>query len=652
MKFPSACVLFFTPVFCATAQNAVTSVSTPGVTVPLPVPARAAPVMTPGDQGRLKPTWETQQGARTFALGIPAPRGQIVDRNGSPLAQTRVGQNLVLNFDGAGLTDDAAVLAYAHSQIRIAETITGRHISISDEFLLRYHTNRALLPLELAADLVPEEIERFKAQAPRHLTLSPVYLRFYPDGSLAGHVLGYTGKSGRTPTSPIQNDDLLWPDYEGREGIEQTFNAQLAGKVGQINVAFDADGQKATEKIVIPPQPGNNVVLALDENIQRICESVLAKSCKRGAIVVMDPDNGDILALASWPVFNPNLFVPSISQEEFNVLQNDPSVPLLPRAYRSAYPPGSAFKVFVGLAALETGTIDPDSEFNCPPSFSLGRLTFRNWKKSDAGSLDFAGALTQSCNTWFYQVGLKLGAKNLIDWAGRVGLGRPTGIPIASEASGRIPTDEYMLKTHGRKILQGDLVNMSIGQSDILITPLQMAAAMAAVGNGGTLYQPRLVLQVQSYDNRVVTASEARPKDFLSMHDSTIAALRKGMTGVVYSPLGTAGRAAVKGVKVAGKTGTAQWGPKSRERTAAWFAGFAPATKPKYAFAALYEGAPNDNDVHGGTAAAPMIGKVLKELFKEEASPKKKKKAKDEDEEPAPDDSGNGGVDQQAKDDE
>jgi penicillin-binding protein 2 len=193
---------------------------------------------------------------------------------------------------------------------------------------------------------------------------------------------------------------------------------------------------------------------------------------------------------------------------------------------------------------------------------------------------------------------------------------------------------------------------MSIGQSDILISPLQMASAMAAVGNGGTLWQPRLVLQVQTYDNKIVSAYEVRPKEYLSMHGTTIAALRKGMTGVVSSALGTAGRAAVKGVRVAGKTGTAQWGPKNRERTAAWFAGFAPADKPKYAFAALYEGAPNDDDVHGGTQAAPMIGKVLKELFKEEASSsKKKKKAKDE-EKPAPETDDETAAEQQAKDDE
>jgi penicillin-binding protein 2 len=314
-------------------------------------------------------------------------------------------------------------------------------------------------------------------------------------------------------------------------------------------------------------------------------------------------------------------------------LQDDPQIPLLPRAYRSAYPPGSTFKVAVGIAALQEHVIEIDNEFGCPAAMEIGHLTFRNWKKTDSGSMNFADALTQSCDTWFYQVGIKTGARKMGDWATKLGFGMRTGIPLAAEADGRIPTDEYMKKVHARKMLDGDLANFSIGQGDVLSTPLQMAQAMATVGNGGTFYQTRLVKQVQSIDGQIVTAYGVRARAQLDLEPKIAKEVKKAMVQVVSSSMGTAGKASVPNVKVAGKTGTAQWGPKSKERTAAWFCGFAPADKPKYAFAALYESDASDASVHGGTVAAPLVGKVLREVFKEEAKESKGKKKKKPDEE-------------------
>ena len=342
--------------------------------------------------------------------------------------------------------------------------------------------------------------------------------------------------------------------------------------------------------------------------------------------MIVDPNNGDILAMASWPTFNPNLFVPNISNEAFALLRDDPDIPLIPRAYRSAYPPGSTFKVVVGLAALESGKVKPDDEFSCPASLEIGNLTFRNWKKTGAGSLNFADALTQSCDTWFYQVGMKIGAKPIIDYSLRLGLGMKTGIPLAAEAAGNIPTDEYMMRVHKRKLLNGDIANFSIGQGDTLTTPLQIAQAMAAVGNGGTLYQARLVQQVQSIDNQIVTGYDVRARGQVDIDKDVMKEIRKGMVAVVESANGTAGRAQIDGVHIAGKTGTAQWGPKKAERTAAWFCGFAPADKPRYAFAVVWESDVSNNDQHGGTVAAPLVANVLKELFKDEVKAKKTKK--------------------------
>lgn len=601
------------------ARNEVAT-TTPVAPAEAPKPSAGAPGFTP--------TWDTQKHARTYVLNIPAPRGQIVDRNGQPLAQTRVSYNLAIVFPTPLTFDEGEILRYTEKQILMGRSITGRPISMSQDLILKHYKNRGILPLVIAQDLKPNEIEEFNRRKPETLTLQPTYQRFYPNGPLAGHIIGYAGRTGRNPDGPIENGQVLWPGAEGREGLEQTFDDQLQGKEGQYNIAFDPSGRKASEQISIPPQPGYNVVTTLDVELQRLCEQVLEKGVKRGAIVMIDPNNGDILAMASWPTINPNAFIPNISADAFKALQDDPQIPLLPRAYRSAYPPGSTFKIAVGIAALQEHVIEIDNEFSCPPSMEIGNMTFRNWKKSDAGSLNFADALTQSCDTWFYQVGIKTGSRKMGDWATKLGFGMRTGIPLAAEAEGRIPTDEYMKKVHGRKMLDGDLANFSIGQGDVLSTPLQMAQAMAVVGNGGTFYQTRLVKQVQSIDGQIVTAYGVRARAQLDLEPKIVKDVKKGMVQVVSSSMGTAGKASVPNVKVAGKTGTAQWGPKSKERTAAWFSGFAPADKPKYAFAALYESDASNADVHGGTVAAPLIGKVLREVFKDEAKETKVKKKK------------------------
>jgi len=603
----------------------------------MPAPA-PSPSATP-DETSLAPTWETQKQARTYLLSIPAPRGQITDRNGNPLAQTRISNNLAIEFPTPLKFTDRQVLDFAHQQIAIAKGILGRKIEVPDDQILKHYRNRGVLPLDIALDLWPNEIELFKKSQQPNLILHPVYLRFYQNGFLAGHILGYAGKNGKEPDKPIENNDLLWPETEGREGIEATFNEQLTGRMGQMNISIDATGKKISEKVAIPPVPGQTVVTTLDADLQRLCEQVLSKSAKRGAIVIVDPNDGDILAMASWPVFNPNSFVPTISEQAFEALKNDPEDPLLPRAYRSAYPPGSTFKVVVGIAALQSGAISLHEEFDCPAAFSIGNLVMHNWKKEDSGKLDFHEALEQSCDTWFYQVGIKTGAQPIIDWALKCGFGAKTGIPLRSEAEGRIPNDDYMLKVYHRKILSGDIANFSIGQGDVLVTPLQMAQAMAAIGNGGTFYKLRLVKQVQGLDNQIITPYDVRIKYDLDVNGATMAELKKAMVDVVSGGSGTAHKAGVDNVAIAGKTGTAQWGPKKKERNAAWFVGFAPADKPKYAFAAVYEGEIGVS-THGGEYAAPMMGKIMRELFKDQSKPKKKSKAKKE-EEPTPDPNAN-----------
>jgi len=561
------------------------------------------------------PTFETQKLARTYILDVPCPRGQITDRNGVPLAQNRLSYNLAINFPTPLDFSDAQALSFVREKIDKAEKLIGRRLKISDEAVLRHYRNRGIMPLEIAQNLSPSEYEEIKDNLPSGIILRPVYVRIYPKGKIAGQIIGYTGKTGRNPDGIVDNHETLWPETEGREGLEQTFNQMLTGKHGEYKLTFDKDGEKTSERLVTPPEPGYNVVTTLDVRLQELAEKALEAKAKRGAIVIVDPNSGDVLALASWPTYDPNLFVPSISTEQLQTLQNDPDIPLLPRAYRSAYPPGSTFKVAVGIAALESGAVRADDQFNCVPAIQIGNVTFHNWKKGDRGSLNFVQALTESCDTWFYQVGIKTGAQPIIDWALKLGFSAKCGIPLRGEAEGRVPNDEYMKATHGRKLLNGDIANLSIGQGDLLVTPLQMAQSMGIVANGGTFYQTRLVQQVQTFDNEIVTAYQVRAKRTLDLLSETRDQLRIGMIDAVNGRGGTGHQASLDNVEVAGKTGTAQWGPKNKERTAAWFAGFLPADQPQYAFAALYEGDVGSK-VHGGSSAAPMIADVFKEIYK------------------------------------
>ena len=607
--------------------------------VPLFLGAQEVTIDHTGSVENPKPTWETQRQARTYTLAIPAPRGQITDRNGRPLAQSRLSYNLAINFPTPLDWQDSKVLSFARQQITLAKGLLKRDIQISDQAILNHYKNRGVLPLDIVEDLLPTELSVIQGGLPQELILRQTYVRFYPNGPLAAHIIGYTGREAPLSTRPIENNDLIFPESEGREGLEQIFDNELQGQPGILHITYDKEGKKTSERIAKQPVPGYNIITTLDDAMQRLCEKVLAENSKRGALVVIDSPTGEILAMASNPGFNPNDFVPVVKSSIFDAYNKDPSDPLVPRAFRSAYPAGSTFKTFVGFAALESGKLKPGDQFDCPTTFTVGDHTFKNWKKSGAGSLNFKEALTQSCNTWFYQVGLKIGAPPIIDYAHRLGLGKKTGIPVKSETEGNIPTDEYMLRVHKRKIKNGDVANMAIGQGDILISPLQMAQAMEVLSQGGRFHQTRLVKQVQTIDNRVIAAYPDRIREEIPVTPDIDALMRKALVAVTSDGQGTAHGAQVKGIKVAGKTGTAQWGPTEKQRTAAWFAGFIPAEDPQYAFAALYEGEPNDNTVHGGSHAAPIIGKLFKQIYAPAKTGNGESKNEDEGKAPASDES-------------
>lgn len=610
-------------------------VANPPASAPANPVASVAPIFAPGLGAKvpetIAPAWETRTEFRTYYFEIPAPRGLITDRNGEPLAQSRVAYHLALAFPTGAAMTDAQVVDFARQNLSAAADLLRRPIELTTVQLLDHYRERRILPMDLATYLAPEEVDRIKPRLSGYLTLRPVYTRVYPQGRLAAHIIGYVGKTGKQAEGPIQNNEALWPGLEGRDGLEKIFNDKLTGKNGVLNMTFDAQGKKVSESVLQSPVPGDNVVTTLDLKLQRDCEAALAAGCKRGAMVFLSPQTGDILAIASWPSFDPNIFVPSISAADFERLDKDPDQPLIPRAFRASYPAGSTYKLVIATAALQDGVIRKDEEINAPATFQIGNIIMGNSKAKDFGMLNVDRAFTMSINTWFYQVGIRCGAERVIDWSQRFGFGRKTGITLEDEDPGNLPTNEYMKRVHKRRLAEGDVANLSIGQGDLLVTPIQMAQAYASIANGGTLLAVRLVQQIQNVENRVVGAYPPRAKSELGISEATHQTIKEAMIHVVNGGGGTAHRAAVPGVTVAGKTGTAQWGGtdkhKEKQRYAAWFAGFAPAENPVYAFAALYESERGQSGIHGGRYAAPMIGRVLKENLKAEP----KKPGKDDD---------------------
>ncbi len=594
---------------------------------PASVPAVFAPGVGSKVPETITPTWETRSDYRTYYFEIPAPRGLITDRNGEPLAQNRLAYHLALAFPTGAPMTDVQLVDFARQNLALAADLLRRPVEITSAQLLDHYRERRILPMDLATFLSPEEVDRIKPRLSGSLTLRPVYTRFYPQGKLAAHVIGYVGKTGKQAEGPIQNNEALWPQLEGRDGLEKIFNDKLTGKNGILNMTFDPQGRKVSEAVLQPPIPGDNVITTLDLKLQRDCEASLAAGCRKGAMVFLSPQTGDVLAIASWPTYDPNIFVPTISAADFERLDRDPDMPLIARAFRSSYPAGSTYKLVIATAALQDGIIRKDEEINAPAAFQVGNVVMGNAKAKDFGMLNVDRAFTMSINTWFYQVGIRCGADRVVDWSKRFGFGRKTGITLEDEDPGNLPTHEYMKRVHKRRLTDGDVANLAIGQGDLLVTPLQMAQAYCSMANGGSLLAVRLVQQIQNVENRVVAAYPPRAKSELGINDATRQTMKEAMIHVVNGGAGTGHRASVPGVTVAGKTGTAQWGGtekhKEKQRYAAWFAGFAPAENPVYAFAALYESERGQSKIHGGHYAAPMIGRVLKDNLKPEKKAEK-----------------------------
>ncbi|RFC44053.1 MAG: penicillin-binding protein 2 [Verrucomicrobia bacterium] len=570
------------------------------------LPADAPPNVAPPAPGPGFPVgFLTVKGARILNLSIPAPRGQIVDRNGVPLAQNVVVHYLGLNFPFMDEASEEKRIAYARERLEKANAILGKTWTLTDKEILDHYRDRRWLPLVFANLPLPED-ERKKVEAAAFpgLVLLPTYQRIYPQQQLAGHIVGYVGKRAPWPKGEVPDGEAMWPTAHGVQGLEKSFDKQLTGVDGRVQIIFNDRGERVEEKVIRHPVPGMNVVTTLDVEMQQLAEQLTEKHVRRGAFVLMEVQTGDILAMSSYPRYDPNEFVPMISAERFNALNNDPEKPMIGRAFQGVYPPASTFKVFSALGLLHAGTITEDSIYDCPNSFTIGDRIARNWNEENEGGMNVIGALARSCNTWFFAGSMVTEAPYITEMGVEFGFGRKTGIPI-EEAAGLMPTDAWWQKQFGAKIGKGDLCNISIGQGSVGATPLQVAQAMTAVANRSALVPARLVLQVQDYMENIRDSYDVVPRE-LKVPARNIDIVQRGMFEVVNSDRGTGKNASHERIHVSGKTGTGQWNP-AKSQNIAWFAGFAPSEYPVYAFAAVYEGEPGEK-IGGGSKAAPIIG--------------------------------------------
>ena len=544
--------------------------------------------------------------ARTMTIAIPAPRGLILDREGRPLAQTKMAYHLALDFTAyKGPVDPKVAVAWAQNKIAQANALLKGDETYSDAKLANYYRHRRWLPRKISQIITESKARSLEGKIPDGLTLLPVYQRYYPEKSLAAHLIGYVGAKTVLPSGPINDGDPLFQSVMGKSGFEQIFDQKLSGEPGLKKMIFDKNADKILDELVKRPRPGGNVVTTLDLDWQRYAEGVLREGCKRGAFVVIDIQSGEVLVMASRPTFDLNEFVPYITTERYKELEEDPAAPLFGRAFQSNYPPASTFKPVVTLAAINSGSIRPEQEFDCPYKIKIGRKWFHNHSVGHQGWVEARRALAKSINPWFYQVGIKTGPQGFMSVARRLGYGSKTGLPLVGEATGNAPTADYIMTKMGRSTTDGDTANLSIGQGFMLASPLQVAQSMAAIGNGNVLMELQLIRQIQDFHGRVMEAPTFKKRNDLNLSPTALKITHEGMRDVVHASYGTGRRGDLGFTTMCGKTGTAQW-KDSPEQGLAWFSGFFPYDNPRYAFAVVYEGSPGEN-VSGGRKAAPMV---------------------------------------------
>ncbi len=560
------------------------------------------------------PSYEQDQLKQSMRrVRLPGMRGRLYDRAGRVVADNRPSYAINLYLEELrrpGPWD--RTIDRVEALLRELESVLGvpSHLTRED---IRSHIRRRLpLPLTAWRDVDERVMARFAEQAGRvpGVDIQAESTRVYPFRALAAHAIGYVGRAD------IEQDEAepfhyYLPEIAGRSGLEKTLDLYLRGEAGGRLLRVDVTGYRRYDYRQREPRPGQDVMLTLDMRAQELAEAALGND--PGAVVVMDPRNGDVLALASRPAFDPNDFVPAISAGRWRELSDDPLAPLLNRAVAGGYPPGSTFKLVTALAGLESGRCAPGDQHVCSGAFQLGRATFRCWFHPGHGPLTLRRAIEQSCNVYFFEMGLAMGMPRLHEMALRMGLGARTGIELDHEIAGLMPDDEWKRRTQRDAWRDGDTCNVSIGQGAIVATPLQMAQVAALIANGGRLYRPRLVRGIREFGRETFAMQPPELVRDMQWNPANLEVVRQGMRDVIHGERGTARRVAIPGHTIAGKTGTAEFGRKEDRKRHAWMVAYAPFEAPRYAVAILV-----DEGISGGETSAPRMRNLLMGLLEPE----------------------------------
>jgi penicillin-binding protein 2 len=538
---------------------------------------------------------------------VAAPRGILYDRHLVPLVDNRPA--FTLSLIPRELDEDGERRAAVLGRVSALLGIPYRELV---EAIGRVPGD-SNAPVRVRRGLTLEDVakvEEWKLELPGVIVeVEPQ--RVYPTSRFAAHLLGYVREVN---DEQLRQGRYRRGDMVGQTGLERLLDDHLRGRDGGESIEVDAVGRHLGVIQRTEPVPGAEVVTTVDRRIQDAAERAMEGHA--GAVVIMDPRNGDLLAMVSTPAFDIDRFTGTIDRAAWLSVVKDPAHPLLNRAIQSQYAPGSVFKVVVAAAGLQEGTLTPMDRAHCSGTFYIGGVTFKDWKEGGHGGVDLLRAMTQSCNIYFYQYGLKIGGAAIARYAKAFGLGRPTGIPFSGEKPGLVPEPRRQRGRRGAVWHAGETVNMSIGQGSLLVTPLQVARFMGAVANGGILWRPRVVQRVMR-GSAVVWSDGGEVDGHVELSPMVWAFLHQSLWSVVNQG-GTGAAARIPGLEVAGKTGTAQIVAKSRAEKGedhAWFASFAPARAPEVVVVVLVE-----RGGKGGQVAAPIARRILNAIFLEKVA--------------------------------
>ena len=552
---------------------------------------------------------ELSESNRMRLLPVAASRGTILDRNGSVLV------NNTPSFSVAVIPQDVkdkdGLLATLARQLHLERS----------ELMERWEKGKGrakYYPIVLASGITREQFEFLEENRlwlpGLDVEMKPI--REYPNGLLAAHLLGHLGEISEQEMSEERFKEYNLGDYVGKSGIERNWERDLHGINGGRQIEVDARGRFLRTLSENRPVTGNSLILTIDSNVQKSAEQAFGD--KAGAAVVMDVGSGEILAFVSKPSFDPALFAGRMPPEKWNAYLNDKRHPLENKALKGQYPPGSTFKIITALAALEEGIIAANTTVFCKGSYTIGTDTFKCWEKHGHGAVNLKRAIKESCDVFFYSLAERLGVDRIARTAREFGLGEAMGVGLENEKSGLIPTAEWKEKKYHKKWYRGETLPVSIGQGYVLMTPIQLASMISTIANEGTVYRPHLIKRIMNPEGKVIKEFTPEVIKKVNAKPADFRLVKEGLLAVVNEPRGTGGMARLYEVKVAGKTGTSQV-VKLRDskgavpyefRDHALFVAFAPYDKPEVAVAVVIE-----HGEHGGAAAAPIAGRILRAYF-------------------------------------